>query len=118
MHFYGAYTFTRFPGDHLYAFLCESRFLEAICMHFFVEHTAPLPWGPFVCIFTWSPLPWEAFLCMFTVELVSLRTIRMHFLRGARFPGGHLYAFLHGARSPGTICMHVYVDPAFHLNPT
>ena len=45
MHFYVVYTRLASPGVHLYAF-------------FNVVHSPGLPWGPFVCIFTWCTLAW------------------------------------------------------------
>ena len=47
-------------------FLRESRFREAICMQFYVN---PVSLRPFVCILrgvTFPPLPWGPFVCIFT----------------------------------------------------
>ena len=65
MHFYVVYTRPRFLGDHLYAFLCESRAPGAICMHFYMERT---------------PLRFPGdHLYVFYIEPASLGTICMHF---------------------------------------
>ena len=45
MHFYVVYTRLGSPGGHLYAFLRG-------------VHSPGLPWGAFVCIFTWCTLAW------------------------------------------------------------
>jgi hypothetical protein len=79
MHFYMVYTRLGSPGNHLYAFLHG-------------VHSPGLPWGAFVCIFTWCTLAWA-----------PLGAICMHFYvvcTRVESPGGYLYAFLHGVHAP------------------